>query len=165
MKRVPTENAQHERARIADACEEIVLSLDRIKSILDARLPKPPSVFPYHIVITESRKAKETQMPIPSGNHFFDQVKVQIVLTPNGILDAPPSWVVDAPECSLEVSPDGLSGTVGAASDVPVWNVTITAPTDNPSTPELEEVSAVVSGSFSHSKATDLGVSVTEIPL
>jgi len=102
---------------------------------------------------------------VSTGNHFYDQVGVRCVVSPNGALDSAPIITVD-PAGSLTITPsaDGLSADVFGDTDVGAWTVTFTAPADNPSTPELEQVSQSFSGSFSHSKATELGGSFSEVP-
>ena len=104
---------------------------------------------------------------IATGNHYWDLVGLQFNLSPNGVLDAPPAWSVDPPDIGVGLTPaaDGLSATLFVTSDVLNFAVTAQAPADNPSTPDLETVSETFTGSFSHSKATSLGGSFSEIPV
>lgn len=102
---------------------------------------------------------------IPTGNHFFDKVLVHIVLNPDGALDGPPLWASDNPSVSLAVSTDGLTCDCSADGDVASdCTVTVTAPVDVPSTPDLETISEAFTMTFSHSKATNLNATVSEIP-
>ena len=101
---------------------------------------------------------------IATGNHFWDRVTLRLILVPDGALDSPPTWVVDDPLVNLTVSPDGLTCDALADVDVAAFAITATAPVDNPTTPELENVSETFVGSFTHSKATTLGGTFVEIP-
>jgi hypothetical protein len=109
------------------------------------------------------RRKKEPPM-IATGNHFWDQSILRLQVQPNGTLDAPPTWAADVSDVLLTVSADGLQCDVLADIDVAAFSVTVSAPADNPSTPELESVSQTFTGSFSHSKATSLGGSFEDIP-
>ena len=103
---------------------------------------------------------------IPVGNKFWDKVGLQFNLNPNGTLDSPPTWTIDPPDIGigLTVAEDGLSATLFVDNNVAAYTVTAQAPADNESTPELESVSESFTGSFSHSKATSLGGSFSEVP-
>ena len=103
----------------------------------------------------------------PTGNHEWDKVGMQFNLSPNGVLDAPPAWSVLPADPGLTLTPaaDGLSATLFATIDFATFEVTAQAPADNPSTEPLESVSETFTGSFSHSKASSLGGTFSEIPV
>lgn len=113
--------------------------------------------------VMEIPRRKESTM-VSTGNHFFDKVLLRLQVAPDGVLDAAPTWSADTDQVALSVSGDGLTCDVQADVDVASFSVTATAPADNSSTPELESVSETFTGSFSHSKATSLGGSFTEVP-
>jgi len=104
---------------------------------------------------------------IPSGNHFWDKFGLQMTLSPNGAIDAPPTWSILPvdPGLVLTAAADGLSATLFATNDFANFEVTAQAPADNPSTEALESVAETFTGSFSHSKADSLGGAFTEIPV
>lgn len=103
---------------------------------------------------------------IATGNHFFDKVKVRITLSPDGSLDSAPQWTVDDPAVTLTPTPDGLQCDCSASGDVAApATVTVTAPVDVPSTPDLETISEAFTMTFSHSKATSLNPTVSEVPV
>ncbi len=103
---------------------------------------------------------------IATGNHFYDKVKVHIVLAPDGATDGPPTWASDNADVSLVVSADGLTCDCSASGDIAApATVTVTAPVDVPSTPDLETISEAFTMTFSHSKATALNPTVTEVPV
>ena len=115
--------------------------------------------------VQEIPRKKECQTMVATGNHFWDKVLLQLTVTPDGALDGPVVWTSDNPGLTLTASvPDGLTCTVQADADTAAFQVTATAPADNPSTPELESVSESFTGSFSHSKATALSGAFTEVP-
>ncbi len=103
---------------------------------------------------------------IPTGNHYFDKVKVRIVLSPDGSLDGPPQWTTDNAGITLEPTPDGLTCDCSASGDIAATaTVVVTAPVDVPSTPDLETISESFEMTWSHSKATSLNPSVSEVPI
>ncbi len=103
---------------------------------------------------------------IATGNHFFDKVKVRIQLSPDGAVDSPPSWACDNSDVTLDVSADGLRCDCSAGGDIAAEaTVTVTAPVDVPATPTLETISEAFTMTFSHSKATALNATVSEVPV
>lgn len=113
--------------------------------------------------VKEIPRRKEPTM-VATGNHFWDKFLLQMSVAPDGVLDAVPSWTCDDPGVTLTPDASGLNCVAQADSDISAFAVTVTAPADNPSTPELESVSETFTGSFSHSKATALSGSFSEIP-
>lgn len=149
--------------RIIELLKTIIILL---KDILK-KLSLPPSAPKGRLEVNAVYEIpiRRPSMPILTGNHFYDRAGLHVAVAPNGTLDAPPTVTFDPPDL-LTVVPaaDGLSADVFADTDVAAFTVTFTAPADNPSTPELENVSQSFTGSFSHSKATELVGTFSEIP-
>lgn len=128
---------------------------------------QPPKPLPRLKVvgIMEIPRKKGNQPMIQTGNHFFDKVKVRIQLSPDGALDGPPQWTSDNPDIVLEPTTDGLTCDCSANGDIAApATVIVTAPVDVPSTPDLETISESFQMTWSHSKATNLNPTLTEIP-
>jgi len=101
------------------------------------------------------------------GNRFYDDLAAgafHIQLAPNGPITGAPMYTVDSPNVQLLIDADGLGVTGYADVNVPSFMVHIAVPADNPDTPGQEELIADLIGSFSHSLATDMGLSVTVVP-
>lgn len=101
---------------------------------------------------------------VQTGNHFFDKKILRLGVQPDGDIDATPQWTSDVPEVNLAPATNGLSCDVTADANVGAFVVTVSAPADNPNTPgETETVGLQFAGSFSHSKATTLLGTFSEI--
>lgn len=135
-------------------------ALHRIAAALE---PKPRRFLRIAGIMEIPRKKGPTM--IATGNHFFDKVLLRLQLAPDGALDGPPTWACDNPAVTLAPTPDGLTCDCSADGDIPSdATVTVTAPVDVPSTPDLETISETFTMTFSHSKAGSLGGTFTEVP-
>jgi hypothetical protein len=138
-------------------------------SRLLALIEPPVQDFSLSLADIPRRKGR---ISVDIGNRFFDLVAgIHVVLAPNGALDGPPDVTVSPDDLAVShTSPDGGSygdlefDVLFPERDVPSFSIIATAPADNPSTPDLESVSVTITGSLTHSKATSLGATVTDIP-
>lgn len=140
------------------------IALGRIAKGVEALSAPAPLRPAFKVAGVMQVPRKGEQHMISTGNHEFDKVILRLTVTPDGALDAAPTWVCDNIDVLLTVNPTGLQCDATADVDVASFSVTVTAPADNSSTPELESVSETFTGSFSHSKAKSLGGSFSEIP-
>jgi hypothetical protein len=101
---------------------------------------------------------------ITMGNHFWDKVGIKMGVQADGVLDSPPTWACDTPDVTLTPEADGLTCVATADMEVAMFTITVTAPADIPGTDIVETVGEMFTGSFSHSKATTLTGSFSEVP-
>lgn len=155
-----------------EALDRIASALERLSDALWNIAHKTPAASSgkatvFHVTqIADKPRIKESIM-VEVGNKFWDQIAATTVsVKPNGTIDSPPTWTPDGSGVTVTPSADGLSCDIGyPEGDVASWTVTVQAPADNPSTPELESVTETFHGSCSHSKATALTGSVgADIP-
>jgi len=101
------------------------------------------------------------------ANHFYDKIAgLRFTLSPNGIIDEPPTWTIDSDTIPIIPEADGMSAFVPSPDHDVQITVAVTAKVDNPATPdEVETIMASLTETFSHSKATELGLTVAEVPL
>lgn len=108
--------------------------------------------------------------PIQNGNFFWDKTGKKITVAANGSVDGP-AVVTSDPDFNdpnngirMTVAEDGNSCEFQVDKDLASMSVTFTEPADDPSTPESETISVTNVFSASHSKATELSSTVTDIP-
>jgi hypothetical protein len=116
------------------------------------------------------RTRKEVAMDL--GNKFYDKFAGEhLVIAPDGPVDKAPVWVGSASfqgtDVPITVTPaaDGLSCDVMVPEQqIDAMSVTVTADVDDPNTPGTEQLSETFTMTWSHSKATNLNPSATDIP-
>lgn len=142
--------------------DKVVNRLDKIIVLLKQLAPRKATSLgaAYHLTPHTRITRSLAMATIPVVGALFDKVDVVMTLTPNGPLDGVPTWTNNG-NGTLAVADGGLSATLVHPDETGVIDVHVEAAVDNPDTPEIEVVSADFTGSWSHSKATDLGASAS----
>lgn len=109
---------------------------------------------------------------IEKGNFKWDLTGKKIVFSANGSVDGPATITSVPPDVSIDansgvrltVAADGQTVELQVDKDLTDVTITCTEPVDDPDTTDVSEtISESVHFSASHSKATSIGVTVTDI--
>lgn len=156
---------------LKDEVEDIIALMREMIALLQAILNQGGNTAPLAIrgLQLADLPRQKVSLTVDLGNKFFDLVGgIHVVVQANGVLDAPLSVTTDQPDFVIANQVNGDTTVefdcLFPLHDVMAYAITVTAPADNPTTPDLESVSLVLTGTLSHSKATELTASVTDLP-